>query len=58
MQALGDLTPRHRPELRIELPDDVGQWDCEVQLDQRVVKLVLQSGVHGVRGLRELVPNP
>ena len=58
VQALGDLTPRHRPELRIELPDDVGQWDCQVQLDQRVVKLVLERGVHGVRGLGELVPNP
>ena len=58
MQALGELAPRQGPELRIELPDDVGQGDRQVELGQRVVKLVLQRCVDGVRGLRELVPNP
>ena len=58
MQALGELPPRLRPEFRIELPKDVGQRDRQVELGQRVVKLVLQSGVDGIRGLRELVPNP
>jgi hypothetical protein len=58
VQALGELAPRPRPEFRIELPEDVGQGDRQVELGQRVVKPVLQSGVDGVRGLRELVPDP
>jgi len=57
VQALGELTPRQRSELGIELPDDVGQRDRQVELEQRVVKLVLETGVHRIRGLRELVPN-
>ena len=31
MQSLGELTPRQGPELRIELPDDVGQGDRDVR---------------------------
>jgi len=58
VQALGELTPRLRPEFRIELPEDVGQGDRQVELGQRVVKPVLQSGVDGIRGPRELVPDP
>ena len=38
MQALCELSPRLRPKLWIELPEDVGQGDRQVELGQRVIK--------------------
>jgi hypothetical protein len=58
VKALGELSPRLRPELWIELPEDVGEGNRQVELDQCFVKCVLQSGVDGIRGLREVVPDP
>ena len=45
VQAVSELTSGQRGELRIELPEDIGQRDREVELDEGFVEVSLQRCV-------------